>query len=145
MRSIKAVAVMIATIASVVAWRSPHIVARTFTSACAPSSDRHASALLEQMRVIVSDPRLASRRAEYQLPTIDPQRVQPVRSDSLCRRASYPINRELGDPDSTSLRLYMLSIGNVYWAEDTTRMGGEFMHAFVLDSTLTRVILHTSR
>ena len=112
---------------------------------CAPASDAYATRLLEQVRLIVSYPPIQSRREELGLPVLDPSVVQPVRSDSLCRIAGRTMNHAWNIPDSASRRVYLVRVGQRFWAEDAGLAGGEFKAVFILDSTLTRVVLQSSR
>lgn len=70
----------------------------------------------------------------------DTNLIQPVKNDSLCNIAGVTINRDMHEPDSTVRAIYLVTEGRYYIAIDHKLMGGEFVTAFFLDSTLTKVI-----
>ena len=70
----------------------------------------------------------------------DTNLIQPVKNDSLCDIARVTINRDQHEPDSTVRGIYMVTEGRYYIAIDHKLMGGEFVTAYFLDSTLTKVI-----
>jgi hypothetical protein len=137
---------LIAIVAAAGAWRSlPDHEAQLVGGVCAPN-DAYMTGFVSFVRYIVSSPTVESQesRDSMRVPRLDPTQVVVVRSDSLCARAALLLNRESNRPDSTSIVVYMVSIGNRYWAEDK-RLAGEWTKGLVMDSTLTRILARPGR
>jgi hypothetical protein len=107
---------------------------------CVPPADKSWPALLGYLRNLVSNPRLAASRKAVMLPSIDPSLVQAVQSDSLCSLTVVALYNGHSRPDSASHQVYLVHVGNVYYAMDTTIRMGEYIRAAVLDSTLTKIL-----
>jgi hypothetical protein len=66
---------------------------------------------------------------------------QRIASDSLCDRAGRLINDDQYLPDTTTRRVFLIRVGNRYWAEDSTLPRESRIPAYVLDSTLSTVVV----
>ena len=116
---------------------------RTATSPgklCVPSTDSYWPGLMGYLRNFVSNPKLAGMRTVVMLPAVDPSLIRAVQSDSLCSLAVIALNDGRPRPDSASHPIYLVRVGEVYYAIDRKIRAGEYVMAAVLDSTLTKIL-----
>ncbi len=106
---------------------------------CALSTDASTRLMLENLKSRLVDPSLGGWRAHSKLPVVDTATVVAVHSDSLCQRAGTLVYR-VGYGDPPPDKLFLFKVGPVYWAQDRSRVAGEFTVVFTLDSTLTKVL-----
>ena len=108
-------------------------------SRCGPTGDVVMRGLLAEAKHMVATPRLKSIQDSMRVPAVDSAVIRPIQSDSLCILAARTINRSHGGVDS-SRTIYLVQLGHVFWAEDTTIRAGEYVQTFILDSTLTTIL-----
>ena len=118
-------------------------VLRRGRTGCASVTARQSSFLVYWLRQRISN---ETFRTRYALPAVsDTAQIQAV-SDSLrCQRAAVTMNRYHLDPDSTPRQPNLVSVGNRYWAEDTTLRTSGLLITLVLDSSLTKVLATGNR
>lgn len=109
-------------------------------SECAPTTDRHAVALVDYLRNLSSNPKFATIRSATHMPVLPAASIVAFAADSLCRRAAILVNREAHQPDTASRIVYMARVGVLYWAEDPTLHTGEYTQGLLVDSTVSVVI-----
>ena len=107
---------------------------------CGPSNDAYAQGFMGFARSVLTKERNAEFRASLGLPFDGAGAAHFVQADSLCTRAAAAINRDRQQPVPTSQRVYLISVGTVYWVEDPTYMAGEYIRGLVLDSSLTTIL-----
>jgi hypothetical protein len=129
---------LIGTIAGVMS-AAPSTMVRRGPSVCASNDDFMKWILHFRRNNLLYDDLPAHWEIVGLTPT-DTLRIQPVTIDSLCNIAGLTISQDVKAPDSTSRRIYMVTEGKYYLAVDHKLMGGEFVTAYFLDSTLTKVI-----
>ena len=128
-----------ALLVGLLSWRGERVVDRVVSS-CGPSNDENMRHFLDGARFLVSAPTQAKMRGILNVDAMDPALVKPIQWDSLCNLAGRTISRDRNQPDTTSRTVYLVSMGRVYWAEDTTIQAGEFVGTYILDSSLTKVL-----
>ena len=128
-----------ALLVGLLSWRGERVVDRVVSS-CGPSNDENMRHFLDGARFLVSAPTQAKMRGILNVDAMDPALVKPIQSDSLCTLAARTINRDQKQPDTTSRTVYLVRMGRVYWAEDTTMHAGEWIRSVIMDSTLTRIL-----
>ena len=112
----------------------------TWRGGCEWTGDSTSAAVLHaaQHRVSTTD---ASDAGTLTIPPMDPSLVRPIDSDSLCQVAGRTID-DFVRPDAgyQPRRLFLVRAGAVYLAVDTALRRTPEGEAFVLDSTLSRVL-----
>lgn len=98
-----------------------------------------------KMLAAASKPALVRTRESISVPSVDSALIVPVGTDSLCRRAGILLNRAFHKPDSTSRVVYLVRMGNRYWAEEKAVPASHYIVGLVIDSTLTEVLAHPGR
>jgi hypothetical protein len=107
---------------------------------CAPN-DQHAGWLLRHERFNLANGYSPEQFARVGLKSADTAAITLVRNDSLCNIAAITMSRDINAPDSTGRTIYMVVEGRFYIAIDRKLGGGEFNTGYLLDSTLTRVLV----
>ena len=128
-----------ALLIGLVAWNGGYAVGPA-ASSCGQPADETMRSLVAGARHLVSAPSQAKMRGILNVDAMDPALVKPIQWDSLCNLAGRTISRDRNQPDTTSRTVYLVSMGRVYWAEDTTIQAGEFVGTYILDSSLTKVL-----
>lgn len=107
---------------------------------CGPSKDAYAQGFMGFARSVLAKESNAEFRASLGLPFDSAGAAHFVQADSLCTRAAAAINRDRQGPAPSSQRVYVISVGAVYWVEDPTYTAGEYIRGLVLDSSFTRIL-----
>jgi hypothetical protein len=107
---------------------------------CGPADDSFAQGMRAYVLALVTKTQFASIRASLGVPSVSPSSIVPVQEESLCATAAATMNRDRRPPLEVARRVYLLKVGSVFWAEDPTRMAGEYISGLVLDSTLKVIV-----
>jgi len=127
---------LLALLASV-AWRSIDQITADPTD-CGSRTDMTMASLFGYAKNLASNPGLQRQRSDLKVPhTSD---VEIVSDALLCKKAGQAINRWQEIPDSTKRIVSLVRIGSVYLAQDPAFRAGEYVQAFVVDSSLHLVL-----
>lgn len=112
----------------------------TWRGGCEWTDDSTSAAVLRaaRRRVSAAD---APDAGTVTLAPMDPALIRPVDNDSLCQLAGHTIDDLVrSDAGYQPRRLFLVRAGTVYLAVDTALRRTREGEAFVLDSTLSRVL-----
>ncbi len=133
---------MLKTIATLSAFLSVSVFATqspsSLQSACADAQTGFARGFVGYVTRLVSEPEFAVARNSLRIKAAPAADVRYVTDDALCARVGKAVEREFGQP--TAARIFVVRVGSVIWAEDSTITAGEFGAGIIFDSTLTTVL-----
>ena len=113
-------------------------------SSCMPASDWWSGWALVRAKSLVTNPSRQADRTRLKLAAIDTSTIRQVEVDSLCRLAGQTVNVSRQLTAETPRNMILITFGRMYYAADPHGIhGGEWINAFLLDSTLTKVVGET--
>lgn len=131
--------VVVSAIAAVTTWSVFPLAGQT----CDPANSTGSRGFVSWVRFTSAAPRRAVIREDIHLPAVDSDKVIPVQSDSLCRRA---LELARTAPAVNSVQIRLTRVGDVYVAELVgPHPGSEWTRIFVMDTLFRSILGATGR
>jgi hypothetical protein len=108
---------------------------------CGNTNGAYMNEMSNFIEMVLTNPEASALRDSAGLAGIDPGSARiRIASDSLCDRAGRLMNYDAYLPDTTTRHVFLIRLGNRYWAEDSTLPKESRIPAYIMDSTLSTTL-----